>query len=87
MIFDNMKYSIFFLLIFLFSCTNKKVLLKDNDYEVKLRTFDSDYERSKVYRFSLPTKGKLSYFFSQDGEIYKEYRIQYPDGSYFLCDQ
>lgn len=78
-----MKYPILFILVFLFSCSNKKALLKEKDYEIKLRTFDSDYERSKVYKFSLPTKGKLVSIFPQDGEIYREYRIQYPDGSTF----
>lgn len=74
-----------FILVICFGCGNWSGKVPDGNkaYNFALTTIASDFKVEKTFVVSLPAKGKKEKIYPQNGKIYIEYRISYPDNSVF----
>lgn len=73
------------ILIICFGCGNWSSKISDSKkaYNFILTTIVSDFEQEKTFIAPLPKKGKKKKVYPQNGKIYIEYRVSYPDNSVF----
>ena len=79
------KMSLALILIFCFGCGDwlGKISDTEKDYSFLLTTIVSDFEQEKTFVAPLPKRGKKEKVYPQNGKIYVEYRVSYPDNSIF----
>lgn len=74
-------------LVFVFSygCGNWsiKVSQEHKNYDFVLTTVVSDFDAEKTFIVLLPKNGKKKKHYPQNGKVYVEYRVTYPDNSVF----
>ncbi|MEZ4986707.1 MAG: hypothetical protein R2795_17000 [Saprospiraceae bacterium] len=73
------------ILVICIGCGNWSSKISDSEkaYNFVLTTIVSDFEQEKNFVALLPEKGKKKKVYPQNGKIYIEYRISYPDNSVF----
>ena len=62
---------------------SNKVATDKSTYTFLMTTITSDFEEIKTIEVPLPKRGKKKKIYPQNGEIYVEYQISYPDNSTF----